>query len=274
MATKRLRPPLFPGMSTTHRRFLPFNVPPRRPSACGCGKPSMSQGNAKTSGGRSVQRKFATLENVVAVAPVRPEPPRDNDEEKPTHVRPRTRSICGEDCAGYPGDSGERHFVSLAPLAHRRIRPSSCKVPASPWAYHKDGMYKLPGRARMFNTRSDGSRLGSRVVRDDGEADLLTSPCQGAELIGSCFAAVQENERLGGATWEEQSFASGAVVPASTGWPTEEAPGKVIKNGPLWRDSGFGRITELILDGVPQGIADASQPVRKEGSRGGFPWKK
>ncbi|CAM9118063.1 unnamed protein product [Hapterophycus canaliculatus] len=49
--------------------------------------------------------------------------------------------------------------------------------------------------------------------------------------------------------------------PVGTDWPAEEAPEGVGRVGPLWRDSGFGRVTELILEGLPQGIAEACQPM-------------
>lgn len=64
----------------------------------------------------------------------------------------------------------------------------------------------------------------------------------------------------------EQSSVIGDVVPVGTSWPAEEAPDGVVGDGPLWRDSGFGRVTELIVEGLPQGIAEASEPVREEGS--------
>ncbi|CAM9144356.1 unnamed protein product [Scytosiphon promiscuus] len=228
-------------------RFMPFNVRPRRPSTCGCDRASKSRGSAAGLGERSVDRRATTPENGVAVAPAKPALPRDSEEEKT--IRARTcNGMNGVDCAAFPCGGGERHNASLPSPAPRKIRPSSCKASSSPGAYLKDGTLKSR-RRKQHNTRHSESRLGNRGVCEDGEAERRVSP------------SIQESTRFGGAACGEQSSALGAVVTVGTGWPAEEAPDGVVKDGPLWRDSGFGRVTVLILDGVPQGIAEACQPV-------------
>lgn len=81
---------------------------------------------------------------------------------------------------------------------------------------------------------------------------------QGPGYAAGCSAVVNDDSGVcGGASFDPETG------PFMTPWPNEEAADGLMHGGLLWRESGFGRETELATEGVPQGIAEACRPVRE-----------
>eukprot|EP00903_Cladosiphon_okamuranus_P019584 g18012.t1 len=132
---------------------------------------------------------------------------------------------------------------------------------ALPRKYRKNATFRLPtsARHRLPATSSKmrdepglgGIRGGS--VRDEEEP---MTRHKGPGFATGCSAVVRDDS---GICWGS-SF-DPATDPFMTAWQNEEAADGLMHGGLLWRESGFGRETELGTEGVPQGIAEACGPV-------------
>lgn len=254
-----------PAFCPCHRpRFLPFRVLSRRPLSASHGGVSTSTERASTAGGGYVDRTVdvATARRVPTMAPSRSEPLCRSNEDMGIVVRPRT-TLWEGGSTDSPRIRGGRIPISPEPTrTPRRIRPPPRQPKILPRNYRKHAMYGLPRstksrRPTIGSTTHDEPRLGSsRVCRGyDREEETPLNPAP--QYTGCRSADVRDGGEVCGGTALDPD-----TPPFVATWSDEETADGLMHGGLLWRESGFGRETELTAKGTPQGIAEACRLVR------------
>lgn len=181
-----------------------------------------------------------------------------------SHVQPHT-TLRGRESTDSPRilQGGRAPVSSAPPRFPRRIRPPPRQPKALPWKHGTKGMYRLPRSAKSRHptarsTARDDSRLGSSCVGGGCDKEEIIPFRRGLDHAGGCSAVVRDESGICGRATLDTS-----TDPFVATWPDEEAADGLMHSGLLWRESGFGRETELATEGVPQEIAEACRPVRE-----------
>lgn len=257
-----------PTLPATRPRFLPFEILPRRPLGGVHGRRLWAaSAESESPAGRrdSVDRGdgFPPAGKAITMVPSRSEPCYKSNEDGQVDIRPRT-TLGGGGSTNSSRIRGECHPISSAsPRTPRRIRPPPRQPKAFPGKYRQHAGYKLTRSARKprpppGSTTRDQPRPGCSSGDGGGcRSEESVSLGLGLAHAESCSAVVREEAGIGRGASSKLDDVPFMATPQD-----EETASSLMYGGLLWRESGFGRETELITLGVPQGLAEACRPVR------------